>query len=116
MLFAYGTLMRGFALHRWLERRATFLGEGTVRGTLLSLGPYPALVNGAGRVRGELYRLDDSELLDVLDREEGYHFERRRAEVTLPDGRRRRAWLYRYRGPRERAVPIPDGDWRRRWR
>jgi gamma-glutamylcyclotransferase (GGCT)/AIG2-like uncharacterized protein YtfP len=28
-----------------------------------------------------------------------------------------RAWLYRYRGPRERAVPIPHGDYRRiRWR
>lgn len=115
LLFAYGTLMRGFALHRWLQGAATFLGEGTVRGVLLSLGRYPGLVEGPGRVRGELYRLHDPELLAVLDRQEGYDFERRRVQVTLADGRRCRAWLYRYRGPRERAVPIPAGDWRRRW-
>jgi hypothetical protein len=34
-------------------------------------------------------------------------------EVTLANGRRVRAWLYRYRGPRERSTPIHDGDYRR---
>jgi gamma-glutamylcyclotransferase (GGCT)/AIG2-like uncharacterized protein YtfP len=52
-----------------------------------------------------------------VDREEGYNFVRRRTVATLADGRRVRAWVYRYRGPRERAVPIPEGDYRRlRWR
>jgi len=112
-LFAYGTLMRGYGLHAVLARGATAMGEGTVRGRLLDLGRYPGLIDGAGRVRGEVYRLDDPELLPVLDREEGYNFVRRRGVVTLADGRRVRAWLYRYRGPRERARPIPDGDYRR---
>src|SRR3989442_1322940 len=49
----------------------------------------------------------------VLDREEGYNFGRRRATVTLASGRRARAWVYRYRGRRETAVFIPDGDYRR---
>jgi gamma-glutamylcyclotransferase (GGCT)/AIG2-like uncharacterized protein YtfP len=106
--------MRGFGLHHVLARGATCIGDGTVRGRLLDLGPYPGLVEGRGRVSGELYRLDRPELLPVLDREEGYNFERRCAAVTLPGGRRVRAWLYRYRGPRERATPIPEGDWRRR--
>lgn len=105
--------MRGYTLHRALARGATFLGEGAARGRLLDLGRYPGLIGGAGRVRGEIYRLDDPELLPVLDREEGYNFERRRAIVTLATGRRARAWVYRYRGPQNRAVPIPDGDYRR---
>src|SRR5688572_8924061 len=88
LLFAYGTLMRGYPLHRVLARGAAFVGEGHVRGTLLDLGRYPGLVAGSGRVAGELYRLERPELLPVLDREEGYNFERRRGAVTLPDGRR----------------------------
>ena len=112
-LFTYGTLMRGYALHAVLGQGATAAGTGTARGRLLDLGRYPGLIEGAGRVHGEIYRLDDPELLPILDREEGYNFERRRAIVTLANGRRVRAWLYRYRGPRERSTPIHDGDYRR---
>ena len=112
-LVVYGTLMRGYGLHRVLAPGATEVSEGTVRGQLLDLGRYPGLIEGAGRVRGEIYQLDDPELLPILDREEGYNFVRRRAIVTLGGGRRVRAWLYRYRGPRERAIPIHDGDYRR---
>jgi gamma-glutamylcyclotransferase (GGCT)/AIG2-like uncharacterized protein YtfP len=113
ILFTYGTLMRGYDLHRLLTPGAKLLGAGRVRGTLLDLGDYPGLVDGAGRVVGEVYRLDEPELLAVLDRAEGYNFERRRAIVTLATGRRARAWIYRYRGRRDRAVSIPDGDYRR---
>jgi gamma-glutamylcyclotransferase (GGCT)/AIG2-like uncharacterized protein YtfP len=105
--------MRGYGLHRLLAGAATFVSEATVRGSLVDLRGYPGLVDGAGAVRGELYRLHDAELLPVLDRAEGYNFERRRAGVDLADGRRARAWVYRYRGSRARAVPIPDGDYRR---
>jgi gamma-glutamylcyclotransferase (GGCT)/AIG2-like uncharacterized protein YtfP len=112
LLFAYGTLMRGYALHRVLARGATFLATGSVRGRLLDLGAHPGLIDGRGRVSGEVYRLDAAELLPLLDREEGYNFERRRAIVTFAGGRRARAWVYRYRGPRERATPIPGGDYR----
>jgi gamma-glutamylcyclotransferase (GGCT)/AIG2-like uncharacterized protein YtfP len=112
LLFAYGTLMRGYALHAILAAGATLVTTGSVRGRLLALRGYPGLVEGAGRVNGEVYRLDDPELLALLDREEGYNFVRRRAVVTLAGGRRARAWLYRYRGPRERARVIPGGDYR----
>ena len=76
--------MRGYPLHRVLARRAAFLGEARAAGRALA-----------------------------LDREEGYNFVRRRALVTLADGRRARAWIYDYRGPRERAVPPRQGDARR---
>lgn len=116
LLFAYGTLMRGFPLHGLLAGRARLVGEGTVEGTLLHLGRYPGLVEGGGRVRGELYRLEVPELLAAIDRAEGYNFERRLTAVTRAAGRRVRAWTYWYRGPRDCAVPIPEGDWRSRWR
>lgn len=105
--------MRGYPLHRVLAPGATLLGPGRVSGRLLHLGRYPGLVTGRGRVAGELYRLDDPELLAILDREEGYNFVRRRAIVTLAGGRRARAWIYRYRGRVERARVIAEGDWRR---
>jgi gamma-glutamylcyclotransferase (GGCT)/AIG2-like uncharacterized protein YtfP len=114
LLFAYGTLMRGEPLHGVLARRAAFVGEGHVRGRLVALGRFPGLVPGAGRVRGELFRLHDPELLPVVDREEGYNFVRCRATVTRLDGRRVRAWLYRYTGSQTMATPIPRGEWRRR--
>jgi gamma-glutamylcyclotransferase (GGCT)/AIG2-like uncharacterized protein YtfP len=105
--------MRGYGLAGLLADGATFIGEGRARGRLLDLGRYPGLVEGGGTVRGEVYRLDDPELLRAVDRAEGYNFERRRASVTLASGLALRAWVYRYRGGRARAVPIPDGCYRR---
>ena len=105
--------MRGYPLHQAIAGRATFLESGSVRGMLLDLGQYPGLREGRGRVMGELYRIDTPELLPIVDREEGYNFERYRTLVTLTGGRRVRAWAYRYRGPRERATLIVDGDYRR---
>jgi len=104
--------MRGYALHSLL-RSTRFVAPASVRGELLNLGRYPGLVAGTRRVHGELYEIDDPELLRAIDQAEGYNFQRRLAFVTLAGGRRRRAWLYEYRGPRERAVTIPDGDYRR---
>jgi gamma-glutamylcyclotransferase (GGCT)/AIG2-like uncharacterized protein YtfP len=118
-IFFYGTLMRGETAHHLLAGRATFVGDASVAGTLLALGQFPGIVAGRGRVRGEVWRLDAPELLRTLDDYEGYNFERRASIATLASGRRVRAWLYRYRGPRSRTVNavIPEGDWRRRsWR
>jgi gamma-glutamylcyclotransferase (GGCT)/AIG2-like uncharacterized protein YtfP len=105
--------MRGYPLHAVIAGRAQYLEPGSVRGTLLDLGRYPGLLEGRGRVVGEVYRLQTAELLPVVDREEGYNFERCRMRVTLASGRRVQAWAYRYRGPRERATAIADGDYRR---
>ena len=105
--------MKGYDLHRVLARGARFLEPGKVRGRLVDLGRYPGMVTGVGQVKGEVYRIEDPELLPVLDREEGYNFERSRVSATLASGRHARVWIYRYRGPRDGAVPIPDGDYRR---
>jgi gamma-glutamylcyclotransferase (GGCT)/AIG2-like uncharacterized protein YtfP len=113
LLFAYGTLMRGYPLHRYLAGVATFVSAARVVGTLLDLGRYPGLVEGTGWVRGELYCLAAAEVLPTLDRQEGYNFERRATPVTVAGGCERRAWAYWYRGPCERARAIAHGDYRR---
>jgi len=108
--------MKGLSRHRFLAGAASFVGRGRVQGRLLSLGSYPGLVEGTDSVQGELYRLDRPEVLADIDREEGYNFERRTTPVRRADGRRAQAWAYWYRGPRTRALAIPEGDWRTRWR
>ncbi len=120
-LFVYGTLMQGLPLHHLLADRGEFVGVGTVKGRLLDLGQYPGAVpEEPGTVQGEVYRRLAPGLLVALDREEGYCPEaperglylRRPAPVRLADGREVTAWIYWYHGPRDRAVPIPRGDYR----
>ena len=122
LIFVYGTLMRGFSLHRLLDRRARFVGTGTVEGRLVSLGDYPGLASGpGGKVHGEIYQaVNPRELLPLLDDAEGYDprnadaslFVRETAEVSMADGSRASAWMYRYNGPLDDAEPVPSGDYR----
>ena len=71
LLFAYGTLMRGFPFHRLIAGRCEFIGEGSVNGSLLDLRTYPGAVpDDSETVQGEVYRLLSPQLLATLDREE----------------------------------------------
>src|SRR5262245_55703141 len=74
LLFVYGTLMRGEPAHRLLLGRTTFVEEGHTDGLLLDLGQFPGVIEGNGRVAGEVFRLDRPELLETLDDYEGYNF------------------------------------------
>lgn len=113
LLFTYGTLMRGFPLHRLLEGRARFVGAGRVTARLLDLGAYPAAVPAAeGAVVGELYRVLDPALWAVLDSAEGPQYHRGEVMVRLADGGRAAAGIYWYAGPLGRGIPIPGGDYR----
>jgi gamma-glutamylcyclotransferase (GGCT)/AIG2-like uncharacterized protein YtfP len=113
LLFVYGTLMRGFALHRLLEGVAEFLGRGRVEGRLLDLGSYPAAVRDRhGAVTGELYRILESDLFTALDSAEGPQYHREEVRIRMADGREVTAFIYWYVGPPDRGVPIPGGDYR----
>lgn len=113
LLFVYGTLMRGYGLHRLLAGRAEYLGEGEVQGLLFDLGAYPAAVRGAGsHIRGELYRLASSELWQALDSAEGSQYHRGEVGVRLASGGEVTASIYWYVAPLGGAVPIPGGDYR----
>ncbi len=113
LLLVYGTLMRGFALHHLLEGRASFVGDGALRGRLYDLGAYPGAVPGDdGLIHGEVYRVLEPALWSVLDSAEGAQYHRREASVTIKGSGVRAAFVYWYAGPLGRAVPIPDGDYR----
>lgn len=100
-LFVYGTLKRSSPgkIHPLL-REARFAGRASMTGRLYDLGPYPGVIRNSAngsRVFGELYELPAGEAQNVLrriDRYEGPEYDRKRAFVTLPSGRRRVAWVY----------------------
>jgi gamma-glutamylcyclotransferase (GGCT)/AIG2-like uncharacterized protein YtfP len=120
-VFAYGTLMAGFS-RRGLLGPATLEGPGRVRGSLLDLGRYPGVVlDDAGWVMGELYRVPDlAARLPRLDREEGYDsgdpsrslYLRCRAPVHVAGGPPCDAWLYVLNRAPGKAPRIASGDWR----
>jgi gamma-glutamylcyclotransferase (GGCT)/AIG2-like uncharacterized protein YtfP len=113
VLFTYGTLMRGFRLHRLLAGRSELLGRGQVRGRLVDLGSYPGAVpDAAGVVHGEVYRVVEPALWATLDSAEGPQYHRREVTVRSEDGRELAASMYWYVGPLDRGVPIPGGDYR----
>jgi gamma-glutamylcyclotransferase (GGCT)/AIG2-like uncharacterized protein YtfP len=113
LLFTYGTLMRGFRLHRLLAGRAEFLTRGQVRGRIVDLGSYPGAVPDTGStLHGEVYRVADPALWAALDSAEGPRYHRREVTVRREDGRELAAFIFWYVGPLDRGVPIPGGDYR----
>ena len=70
-VFVYGTLRRGGRndIARYLPA-PVFVGKAVISGTLLDLEAYPgAVLGGAGRVHGEVYRITPAveTALDVLE-------------------------------------------------
>jgi len=119
LLFVYGTLRRGFRLHHHLKRLgARFVATGKVHAELFDLGEFPGARQSTkprNTVKGELYRLCKVEnSLRVLDQIEGFSpqspergmFQRGTAEVTLPNGERRLAWIYWYRWHSSRSCVL----------
>ena len=104
--------MRGFSLHRLLEKAARCVGTGQVAGRLIDLGAYPGAVSDAhGRIAGEVYEIGAPALWTVLDSAEGPQYHRGEVGVRMDDGAERVAFIYWYRGPL-RGIPIPGGDYR----
>jgi gamma-glutamylaminecyclotransferase len=103
LVFVYGTLKRGQHNHNRFLATSTFLGPATTaeRWRMIT-GGYPVVLPnhhraGAGRIRGELYEVDD-QTLEALDRLEGngHLYLRREVPVVANDGISfaGRAWMY----------------------
>ena len=106
--------MSGFQHHDKLLG-ATFRGLAQTRAewTLIDLGAFPALIEGSGVVRGELYEVD-STLLERLDRLEGVPDLYQRQACDLEGGVRALVYVL---GPKARpddACVISSGCWRTR--
>src|SRR3954463_2314207 len=103
--FVYGTLTRGHANYPLMAPAARAAESATARGLLFDHGPFPALVEGEGRVRGELVTLDPAGLavaLPIVDRLEDFRpadpagsmYLRRVVEVETAGGGRVPAYAY----------------------
>lgn len=110
-IFVYGTLKRGFALHRHLDRQK-FIAEARTmpryRMFVYRNGWFPLLVqemDGGLSIEGELWEVND-ECLRLLDRVEGHLFQRAFIELGPPHKDQLvEAYLYRYT-PDEQCIDI----------
>ncbi|CUU25303.1 gamma-glutamylcyclotransferase [Duffyella gerundensis] len=106
-IIVYGTLRRKQGNSHWMTN-AQLLGEHQIEGfQLYSLGHYPGVVPGDGKVICEVYRIDASTLgeLDALRTKGG---EYKRQLLQTPYGS---AWLYVYQRPVAGRQLIDSGDW-----
>lgn len=124
LLFAYGTLRKGSAhpMAQRLLREGEWMGSGSTEGRLLLVqdspaARYPGLIEGAGRVLGDLFRVP-SVLLERLDAYEGcsendpkpHPYVRIRCTIQCESGESLDAWTYLYTAIIGNAEAIPDGD------
>jgi gamma-glutamylcyclotransferase (GGCT)/AIG2-like uncharacterized protein YtfP len=110
--FVYGTLLSGEPNHAQLGG-ARLLGPARTesRYMLVSLGPYPALLEGGTTsVVGEVYEVDD-DLLAALDRFEGRPHLYQRTLVQLVGGESAHGYVLA-RAAQPRYPVIKGGDWR----
>lgn len=108
-VFVYGSLKRGFP-NSFLLRDSEFQGLDTIRGTMYSLGAFPAVTKeDTNLILGEVYEVDDA-TLERLDMLEGHPRFYCREEVTT--GGRVRAWVYLL--PQDKlghSVKVESGVW-----
>ncbi|RKD22714.1 hypothetical protein BEP19_10685 [Ammoniphilus oxalaticus] len=118
-VFVYGTLRTGEPNHHLLHHAQRIVEQCWTQGTLLDVGPFPALIpNRRGRIYGELYLINEQQL-QTLDQLEGFHgqgkqnhFERIRQTIH-GDRSSLEAWVYVYPNSNKDSYPIiQHGDWK----
>ena len=117
-VFVYGTLRSGGSndISRFSPAPQR-VGDGEIAGSLFDLGAYPgAVLGGAGRIRGEVYRITRAleAQLDVLEevRPDGSGEYLRRDVVVEVDGRSIDCLVYEIHPSRISGRPIiKSGDW-----
>lgn len=121
IIFVYGSLKKGYYNHVHYLSDAGFIGEGIIKGyDMYSLGKFPAIVKGQGRVYGELYRVTEVGL-DGIDMLESYCSEtdsglyvRREVEVRTVAGIIKAdayIWGEDVNALKNRCEYIEEGNW-----
>ncbi len=80
----YGSLKRGRYNHSLLED-SKFIGETTVKGTLYSMGSYPALCDGDTEYLAEVYEVDEGTYHSIRGMELGAGYKEVICECYLGD-------------------------------
>ena len=130
-VFVYGTLMQGFGNHRVMEEaQGKFITKAFIRDKdifFVSLGSFPAVIDGKGIVFGEIYEIPDEKIktwrgdlypIKVLDSLEGYNsktrngmYLRKRAVAVTPKGEKIWVSYYYWNGEVNAQMKIKHGDW-----
>lgn len=121
LLFVYGTLLRGEYNHHRLAAAPCVHEQAWVNGELVDTGcGYPALIlGGQTQVNGEIYELEDQQLLSIDELEgfygvgdAGNYYERLTVNVHTASGDRT-ALTYVFTPGKARGMErIDSGDWR----
>ena len=114
-LFVYGTLRRGSGnrFATLLSNSGQFVDTARVPGVLYHLKEYPGAVASDQPdkwIHGEVYRVDDQNLLASLDEYEGSEFQRATVVAELEKGGAIDCWIYWYVGEASGSL-ISSGDW-----
>lgn len=124
-LFVYGSLMKGMVHHNKVSALVKDIKPGTCEGSLYRLPVgYPAMVDGPGAVKGELFTLNNfKDILKILDEFEGFSIQNpekslylRVEKPVLMDGAKKPVTSYVYvlnkaKLPKDATV-IESGDYR----
>jgi gamma-glutamylcyclotransferase (GGCT)/AIG2-like uncharacterized protein YtfP len=121
-LFVYGTLMRFSSrpMARKLRERGVYAGEASYNGRLYLVADYPGIVpsgNPDEQVFGEVFIVNDPDLMQALDRYEGcgpgarepLPYRRVVQKVRMADGAVVDAWVYVYNRPVDDLALITSG-------
>ncbi|KIQ21253.1 gamma-glutamyl cyclotransferase [Variovorax paradoxus] len=117
-VFVYGTLRRLGRNDIARYRPAPVLvGEASIAGTLYDLGAYPGIVlGGAGRVKGEIYRIEPAveaalDLLEEVAEDDSGEYIKREVRIAL-DAQWLDCLVYEIHPSRIEGRPvIGGGDW-----
>ncbi len=108
-IFIYGSLRKGRYNH-YVIKDAEFLGQSVMYGwDLYSLGNYPAIVKGDGRVVIEAYRVTDEQYERIDWMEEGAGYKKESATIVLYGNYITGDFWYRPKKPNGELVS--SGDW-----
>lgn len=110
----YGTLREGGSNHRLLSG-CRFVERTVLRGTLLDLGGFPALLDPGDvpvplLVTAEVYECNDQQLL-ALDFLEGYDENNLSSSMYRRKALDNGCWVYYWNGGRDDYPILKSGDW-----
>ena len=96
-VFVYGTLMKNERNHHLLNDNDFVCNASLDNYYMFNLGRYPGIINGSGKILGEVYKVDNSTLssLDYLE-DEGTLYKKVLVDVKLENNETIKAYVYEY--------------------